>query len=104
MNQLGDTPLAKRTAHYVCHITLAGRQGEVRADCEAYCCGRIAAEPKGSAGFGYDPLFEVVEYHRTFGELGETVKSVLSHRSRAIRQFVPHILALADSRQWDEGN
>ncbi len=104
LNQLADTPLAQRTAHYVCHITLADPQGEIRADCEAYCCGRIAIEPKGSAGFGYDPLFEMVEYHRTFGELGETVKSVLSHRSRAISQLVPPILALANSGQWGEGN
>ena len=46
--------------------------------------GRIRTEPAGTAGFGYDPLFEIVEYHRTFGELGLAVKRVLSHRARAV--------------------
>ncbi|MDE0818414.1 MAG: non-canonical purine NTP pyrophosphatase, partial [Pirellulaceae bacterium] len=44
--------------------------------------------------FGYDPLFEIAEYHRTFGELGSAIKSVLSHRSRAMRKIVPDIKAL----------
>lgn len=104
LEQLKDTPTERRWAHYTCHITLADPGGNVRAECEARCCGRIATEPHGSAGFGYDPLFEIVEYHRTFGELGETVKSVLSHRSRAIGQILPQILALADSGKWPEGN
>ena len=57
-------------------------------------------EPAGSGGFGYDPLFEVVECHRTFGELASAVKAVLSHRSRAMRQLVPQIVALARSGVW----
>ncbi|MCH8065696.1 MAG: non-canonical purine NTP pyrophosphatase, partial [Chloroflexi bacterium] len=44
-------------------------------------------EPAGTSGFGYDPLFEVAEYHRTFGELGDHVKTALSHRSRAAHQL-----------------
>ena len=48
----------------------------------------------GENGFGYDPLFEIPEYHKTFGELGTAVKSVLSHRARAIRRIVPEIKAL----------
>jgi XTP/dITP diphosphohydrolase len=63
------------------------------ADVEEYCCGRIRFTLAGSR-FCFDPLFEVIEYHRTFGELGLEVKSVLSHRSRAVRQFVPKLLAL----------
>jgi XTP/dITP diphosphohydrolase len=54
----------------------------------------------GSGGFGYDPLFEIVECHQTFGELSPGVKSVLSHRSRAIRQIVPQMLALIANGQW----
>lgn len=104
LEQLANTPLAQRTANYTCHITLADPSGNVHAECEARCYGRIAAEPRGSSGFGYDPLFEVVEYHRTFGELGETVKSVLSHRSRAIGQILPQILAVADSGEWPKAS
>ena len=89
---LENVALEKRTAHYTCHISLCDPAGVVRADCEAYCRGRIRFTPAGTAGFGYDPLFEVAEYHRTFGELGDQVKSVLSHRSRAIQKFLPQLL------------
>lgn len=95
LEKLANTPLEKRGARYVCHIALADPHGQVHIDVEDYCRGRILKEYRGAAGFGYDPLFEVVEYHRTFGELGLAVKSVLSHRSRAVRQFVPKLLALA---------
>jgi XTP/dITP diphosphohydrolase len=50
--------------------------------------------PAGNGGFGYDPLFEVVEYRRTFGELGPFVKQMLSHRGRAMRAIVPQIARL----------
>jgi XTP/dITP diphosphohydrolase len=43
---------------------------------------------RGTQGFGYDPLFEVVEYHQTFAELGLNVKRAISHRSRALREFL----------------
>lgn len=82
----------KRTACYVCHAVLADPQGEVRAESTGRCGGRIRFAPAGGGGFGYDPLFEVVEYHRTFGELSPAVKSALSHRARAIRQLVPAML------------
>jgi XTP/dITP diphosphohydrolase len=94
LEKLADVPLDKRWARYVCHISLSDPQGNVLIDVEDYCRGRIRFDYAGSAGFGYDPLFEVVEYHKTFGELGLAVKSVLSHRSRAVRQFIPKLLAL----------
>jgi XTP/dITP diphosphohydrolase len=100
LEQLGKTPLDKRTAHYVCHATLSDPTGTIRAESEDYCHGRIRFEESGSAGFGYDPMFEIVEYHRTFGQLGDAVKSVLSHRSRALRHLVPQLLHLVHSGQW----
>jgi len=93
--ELKDVPLLKRTAHYVCHVTVADPTGAIRAESEDICCGRILFEPIGKNGFGYDPLFEVVEYHRTFGELGQHVKQALSHRSRALRAIVPKLRALS---------
>jgi len=95
LEKLGDTPLEKRTAHYVCHVALADPTGEIRAESHDICRGRIRFEPAGANGFGYDPLFEVVEYHRTFGELGPHVKKFISHRSRALRAIVPDLLALS---------
>ena len=89
LDRLADTPIEKRTAHYVCHVTLADQTGAVHAESHDVCHGRILFEPAGSKGFGYDPLFEVVEYHRTFGELGPSVKRAISHRSRAMRAILP---------------
>jgi XTP/dITP diphosphohydrolase len=91
---LDGCPLEKRMAHYTCHLALADPAGEIRAEASGLCRGRIRFEPAGTAGFGYDPLFEVIEYHRSFGELGEAVKSVLSHRTRAVAAILPHLSSL----------
>lgn len=100
LQELGATPWERRTAHYVSHVALSDPTGQVRIRCEDRCSGRIRFEAAGTGGFGYDPLFEIVEYHRTFGELGTAVKAVLSHRSRAIRQFLPQLLALRN--EWTQ--
>ena len=97
LQELQDVPLERRTAHYVCHMTLSDPDGQIHVDCEDYCRGRIRFAPAGSAGFGYDPLFEVIEYHQTFGQLGAVVKSLLSHRARAMRQFLPQLLSVVES-------
>ena len=100
LQRLADVPLEKRTAHYSCHVTLADPAGSIRFEGEDECRGRIRFEPAGTAGFGYDPLFEIPEYHQTFGELGDAVKSVLSHRARAIRRAVPALMKLALDDHW----
>ena len=56
------------------HATLSDPQGQVCAQSEAYSHGRIRFEAAGTGGFGYDPLFEIEEYRRTFGELGPAAK------------------------------
>mgnify|MGYP002622486840 CR=1 FL=1 len=95
--ELGDTPQEKRGAHYVCTVALAAADGEILARQNEICRGRILTAPRGSAGFGYDPLFEIPEYHKTFAELGAAVKGALSHRSRAMRKFVRQLAALVVS-------
>lgn len=100
--ELDGVPLEKRAGHYVCHVALSDPSGAIRARAEALCRGRILTQPAGSGGFGYDPLFEILEYHRTFAELGLAVKAVLSHRSRAIRLLVPQLERLLDSGAWDD--
>jgi XTP/dITP diphosphohydrolase len=90
--ELANLPLERRTAHYVCHVAVADPTGAIRATSEEICRGRIRFEPAGTNGFGYDPLFEVIEYHRSFGELGSHVKQALSHRSRALRAVLPKLL------------
>jgi XTP/dITP diphosphohydrolase len=100
LEKLQGAGLDKRTAYYTCHAVLSDPSGEVRAESEGTCRGRILTAPAGSGGFGYDPLFEIVELHQTFGQLAPAVKRVLSHRSRAIRQLVPQIVALIENGQW----
>lgn len=94
LEQLANVPPAARTAHYVCHISLADPSGKIRLDCEDICRGRIVTHPMGDGGFGYDPLFQIDEYHRTFGQLGTSVKATLSHRARAMRHFLPRLIEL----------
>lgn len=97
LEKLGDLPLSKRGAGYYCHVTLADPAGQVQAESSANCRGVIRHQPVGTNGFGYDPLFEIREYHRTFGELGPAVKRALSHRSRAMRAILPNIVRLVGS-------
>jgi XTP/dITP diphosphohydrolase len=89
--ELQDRPPEERAAYYTCHVCLSDPGGEIVARVEDYCHGRIRFEPAGDAGFGYDPLFEIVEYHRTFGELGPAIKSCLSHRARAMRKLAEEL-------------
>lgn len=97
---LENFPPEKRAARFVCHAALADPSGTLRAEAQADCRGRILTSLLGAQGFGYDPLFEIVEYHRTFGELGLAVKGVLSHRSRAMRQLLPQLRSLLASGVW----
>jgi XTP/dITP diphosphohydrolase len=94
LKRLGDTPPERRSARYVCHVTVADPTGAIRAESQDVCHGRIRLEPAGTNGFGYDPLFEVVEYHRTFGELGPHAKQAISHRSRALRGILPKLVEM----------
>jgi XTP/dITP diphosphohydrolase len=96
LDELGRLPLERRSAQFVCHIAVADPSGEIQAESEAACCGRILFAPCGDEGFGYDPLFEIVEYHHTFAELGLKAKACLSHRARAAARLVPQLTLLAD--------
>jgi XTP/dITP diphosphohydrolase len=100
LQELQGVPAERRSARFVCHVALADPTGKLRAESQADCRGRIIPELRGGQGFGYDPLFEIVEYHRTFGELGLTVKAFLSHRARAMRQILPELQRLLDTGEW----
>jgi XTP/dITP diphosphohydrolase len=87
--ELRPLPDAGRAAYYVCTAALADPEGEIQTVTEGRCHGIIITERRGSGGFGYDPLFLIPEYHRTFGELSARVKHALSHRARALAQLRP---------------
>jgi XTP/dITP diphosphohydrolase len=97
LEKLADVALEKRTAHYVCTAVLADPSGTVRGETQGCCRGRILFEHSGGGGFGYDPLFEVVEYHQTFGTLPSVVKRAVSHRARAMRKLLPVITDVMSS-------
>lgn len=80
---LKGLPLKKRKAHYVCAVALADREGLVGV-AEGKCRGLIGYELKGRFGFGYDPLFFIPAYKKTFAQLGPRIKHRMSHRFRAL--------------------
>ncbi len=75
-------PPKNRTARFVCIVAIA-EKGKVKKIIKGTCEGIIAFEPKGKTGFGYDPLFIIPEYSKTFAELGPEVKNKISHRAKA---------------------
>ncbi|MEQ8788568.1 MAG: XTP/dITP diphosphatase [Pirellulaceae bacterium] len=95
--ELADVPDERRTARFVCHLAVADPAGEIRLSVEGACAGRILRQQRGGGGFGYDPLFLVPEYDRTFAELSLAVKSRLSHRARAFDRLITNLLRLLDA-------
>jgi XTP/dITP diphosphohydrolase len=92
--ELAPLPDDRRAAYYVCAAAVSDPSGKVVAESEGRCHGVIIAEARGTGGFGYDPLFMVPEFHRTFGELSPRVKHALSHRARALAQLRPALRRL----------
>jgi XTP/dITP diphosphohydrolase len=72
-----------RMAKFVCVMALAAPTGDVRT-VRGECPGIIVHEPRGTQGFGYDPLFVPDGYSQTFAEMQDTAKNRISHRSRAL--------------------
>lgn len=96
---MAEVPDERRGAAFVCTLALADPTGAVVLEAEGLCRGRLTREPRGAGGFGYDPLFLIPEYHRTFGELSPLVKSQLSHRARAfarLRMGLDRLIATGD--------
>ena len=99
LSELEGVPEEKRTAHFVTVITLlypdaegapeaAVKQGDRYVlTAKGVCSGRIAAEPGGEGGFGYDPVFIPDGYTKTFAQLGTDFKNTISHRARALEEL-----------------
>ncbi|MDI6758377.1 MAG: RdgB/HAM1 family non-canonical purine NTP pyrophosphatase [Candidatus Omnitrophota bacterium] len=82
---LEGKPLNQRKAHYVCAAALADEKGLLEIG-EGRCDGLIDFRMKGSLGFGYDPLFIIPKYKKTFAQLGEKIKHKMSHRYYALEK------------------
>jgi XTP/dITP diphosphohydrolase len=106
LRELEGLPADARGARYVCVLALAipdaSEPGGLRLITRRGTSrGRIALEPRGSGGFGYDPLFEPARERpggRTFGQYGSAEKDAISHRGRAARRMAPVLLGLGPLR------
>jgi len=78
----------RRQANFTCAIALAFPDGRLQVR-EGCCSGRIAHEPVGEGGFGYDPIFYLPEYNCTMAQLSAKEKNLISHRSRALAGILP---------------
>lgn len=102
LRELAGVPVDRRGARYVCVLALAladaAAPGGLRLiERRGTTRGRVAFEPRGTGGFGYDPLFEPVRERpggRTFGQYDASEKDAISHRGRAARRMAPVLAKL----------
>lgn len=93
LKELNGLPLEKRQARYQCVIAIVFSSGNEEV-VEENCNGFIALKPKGSYGFGYDPLFYVPEYGKTMAELPPDIKNRISHRGKALAKLKEKLKAI----------
>ena len=84
LSELAQTRDSDRRARFVAVVAIAHPDGEILNLSEGICEGAITFAPRGTSGFGYDPLFVPDGYSQTFAELPDTVKNLISHRARAL--------------------
>ncbi|MBD3290466.1 XTP/dITP diphosphatase [candidate division KSB1 bacterium] len=84
LHELRDVPTEKRTARFRCVMAIAENSSMTLL--EGTCHGVILEEMKGSNGFGYDPLFYVLQHKQTFAEMDLSLKNSISHRGKALRK------------------
>ncbi len=87
LREIKKVPPEKRTGRFVC-ILAAARDGATLQTFRGTAEGRVLDAPRGTNGFGYDPLFYFPEIQKTFAELSAEEKSKYSHRGAAFRQFL----------------
>jgi len=82
---LRNVPKSERGARFRCAISIASPDAHSET-VVGTCEGEIALEPRGNSGFGYDPIFIVPDYGKTFAELGSEKKNQISHRAMALKK------------------
>lgn len=95
---LEGVPPENRTARYRAVVAVAFPDGQVYTF-EGACEGAIALEPRGTGGFGYDPIFYVPELDRTVAELTPQEKDLISHRGQAMRKAREFLLRVLGERR-----
>ncbi|NPV71885.1 MAG: XTP/dITP diphosphatase [Firmicutes bacterium] len=93
LDLLKDVPFDRRTARFVSVIAVCDPAGRAET-ATGVCEGVVTFEPRGTSGFGYDPLFLVPQLGKTYAELGLEEKNSVSHRGRALRAARPILLRM----------
>ncbi len=93
LENLRQVPWERRQARFRCVVAIATPDGQVHT-AEGECHGIIAFEPRGSHGFGYDPVFYMPEFDATMAELPPEVKNRVSHRARAVQAARPLLMKM----------
>ena len=88
LEEMKNVPREKRTAHFVCSICCCFPDGRKPIVASGRCDGFILEEPRGKNGFGYDPLFWVPQFGKSFAELTPEEKNSVSHRGKAVSLFL----------------
>ncbi|MEG4504846.1 RdgB/HAM1 family non-canonical purine NTP pyrophosphatase [Microcoleus sp. F6_B4] len=86
-----------REAQFVCAIAIARPDGTIALQVEGICRGEILQTPRGTGGFGYDPIFYVPAQQQTFAEMTPDIKRSHSHRGRAFQALIPQMTNLVNS-------
>ncbi len=80
-----------REARFICAVAIARPDGAIALDAEGVCPGEILHRPRGTGGFGYDPVFYVPAYRMTFAEMPPELKNQISHRGKAFEALLPKL-------------
>jgi len=89
IDRTGDV---RRDARFVCEMALSDKSGKLLLTARGVCEGRIANEPRGTNGFGYDPIFIPVGFNATFGQLSDEIKQQIGHRGLASVKILRYLL------------
>jgi len=92
LEELKDVSSEKRTARFICAMVVVNPNGEILFSCQGICEGLILNSPKGTRGFGYDPIFFIPEKNSTMAELTMDEKNTVSHRGKALKKIIEWLL------------
>lgn len=98
--EMADFPAEERSARFCCSVAIADERGTIIHASNGVCEGKLALRPRGSAGFGYDPIFIPDGFEQTFAELNPEMKNTISHRARALqgaREFLRSLTISSDA-------
>ncbi|QIR39114.1 RdgB/HAM1 family non-canonical purine NTP pyrophosphatase [Tolypothrix sp. PCC 7910] len=93
LNELGSE--VNRKAQFVCAVAIANPNGVIVLQSEGVCHGTILHAPRGTRGFGYDPIFYVPDKQLTFAEMTPQLKRSISHRGKAFESLLPRLTGMS---------